>query len=92
MLLQPFEKWAIDFFWANSVPIEENWWQYIITVMKYLTKWVEEQSVKDFIGATTTKFLFEYILTRFSCSKVLMRDIGRQVFLNETISALIEEF
>ena len=35
--------------------------------------------------------MFENILTRFGCPKILMRDRGMH-FLNETISALTEEF
>lgn len=56
-----------------------------------LTRWPEAQSVKDCIGVTTVKFLFEYVLTRFGYPKVLMSDQGTH-FLNETISALTEEF
>jgi len=52
---------------------------------------VESHPVKDGTGATTTKILFEYVLTKFSCPKVMMSDRGTR-FLNETINALIEEF
>eukprot|EP00253_Pinus_taeda_P029844 PITA_29844 len=65
--------------------------RYIITATEYLTRWVEAQPVKDCIGVTTTKFLFEYVLTRFGCTKVLMSNIGTH-FWNETINALTEEF
>ena len=47
--------------------------------------------MKDCIGATTTKFLFEYVLTRFDFPKILMSDHGTH-FLNEMINALTEEF
>jgi len=47
--------------------------------------------VKDCIGATTSNFLFEYVLTIFGCLKVLMSDNGMH-FLNETINTLTEEF
>jgi len=45
--------------------------------------------VKDYIGMTTTNFIFEYVLTRFGYPKILMSDHGMH-FLNETINALIE--
>ena len=38
-----------------------------------------------------TEFLFEYVLMRFGCPKVLISDRGTQ-FLNETINVLMEEF
>jgi len=45
----------------------------------------------DCSGATTAKFIVEYILSRFACPKILMSDRGSH-FMNETISALLEEF
>eukprot|EP00253_Pinus_taeda_P027286 PITA_27286 len=89
--LQPFEKWAIVFVGPIQPAGKKTGVQYIITATKYLTRWVKAQLAKDCIGATTTKFLFEYVLTRFGCPKVLMSDHGTH-FLNETISALAEEF
>lgn len=47
--------------------------------------------MKDYIAAIITKFLFEYVLTRFGYPKILMSD-HRMHFLNETISALPKEF
>ena len=43
--------------------------------------------MKDCIGAIEVKFLFEYVMKRFGCPKVLMRNRGTH-FLNETISVL----
>eukprot|EP00253_Pinus_taeda_P029983 PITA_29983 len=64
---------------------------YIITVTEYLTRWVEAQLVEDCISTTISKFLFEYVLTWFGFPKVLMSDRGMH-FLNERISAMLEEF
>lgn len=90
MTLEPFEKWAINF-----VGLIKPWGKtcafYIITIMKYLTQWVEAQPVKNCTANTSVKFLFENILTRFGCLKILMSD-HKTDFLNETISALVEEF
>lgn len=47
--------------------------------------------MKECTGATIVKLLFEYALTRFGCPKVFMSDHSTH-FLNETISALTEEF
>lgn len=90
MTLQPFEKWAIDFVGPIS-PQGKTGVHYIITVTKYLTQWAKAQLVKDCTVAAMAKFLFENVLTRFGCPKILMGDLGMN-FLNETINALMEEF
>eukprot|EP00253_Pinus_taeda_P007395 PITA_07395 len=91
VLLQPFEKWAIDFVGLIQPPGKKMGVWYIIIVTEYLTKWSKAQSVKDCIGKTTMRFLFEYVLTRFGFLKILMSDCSTH-FLNETINALTEEF
>lgn len=47
--------------------------------------------MKDCTWATTTNFLFEYMLTKFSCPKLLMSDHSTH-FLIETINVLTEGF
>ena len=99
MLLNPqmtlgcFEKWVI-YFAGLIQPQGKTGARYIITATKYLTHWVEAQPVKDCMGVTAViaeKFLFEHVLTRFGYLKILMSDHGMH-FLNEMISALMEEF
>lgn len=40
---------------------------------------------------TTRNFIFVYVLMRFGCPKILMRDHGMH-FLNEMISVMTKEF
>ena len=89
--LQVFAKWAIDFV-GPIKPLGKNMgvW-YIITVTEYLTRWAEAQLIKDCSNAIVAKFLFEYVLMRFGCPKILMSDRDTH-FLNETISMILEEF
>eukprot|EP00253_Pinus_taeda_P014638 PITA_14638 len=91
MTLQPFKKWAIDFVGTIHPQGKKMGVRYIITMNEYLTRWAEAQPFKDYTGATIVKFLFEYVLMRFGCPKVLMSDRGMH-FLNETISMVTEEF
>lgn len=88
MTMQPFEKWAIDFV-GPIKPQKKIGVRF--TVMEYLTHWVEAQSVKDCTTAMAAKFLFEHVLTRFGCPKILINDHGTH-FLNETINMLTEDF
>ena len=90
MTLQPFEKWEIDFV-GPIQPQGKTCARYIITAMEYLNHWVEAQLVKACMSAMATKFLFEHVLMRSGCPKILMSDRGMH-FLNEMVSALTEEF
>lgn len=90
MMLQPFEKWAINFV-GPIKPQGKTSAHYIITKMEYLTWWLEAQLVKDCTAAIAAKFLFENMFTRFGCPENIMSD-QKTHFLNETTSTLTEEF
>ena len=46
--------------------------RYIVNATEYLTIWDEALVVKDCIAATAVDFLFERIMIRFGCPKVLI--------------------
>ena len=79
--LQTFDKWAIDFVGPINPPAKKSIARYIITVTDYLTHWAKAQPVKDCSTATATKFIFDNILSRFGCPRILMSDQGSH-FLN----------
>ena len=54
--------------------------RYIITAMDYLTRWDEVEPVKDCTVAIVAKFLFETVVTRFRCPKILISDQGMHFF------------
>jgi hypothetical protein len=65
--------------------------RYIITVIECLTRWVEGREVKDCSATIAALFIFDVIITRFGCTKILMRDQGTH-FINKIVEALTEEF
>eukprot|EP00253_Pinus_taeda_P017500 PITA_17500 len=64
-MLQPFEKWAIDFVGAIQLQGKKTGVRYIITAIEYLTRWVEAQPMKDYMGAIAGKFLFDALTEEF---------------------------
>jgi hypothetical protein len=91
IVLQAFDKWAIDFIGPINPLGKQTGARYIITATDYLTRWAEVALVKDYNVATVAQFIFENILTRFGCPCILMSDQGTH-FLNRTIQLLTEEF
>jgi hypothetical protein len=89
--LKVFKKWKIDFVGPINPPTKRSGTRYIITVTEYLTRWVEAAPVKFCSVETTTHFLFEQVITRFGCPRILMSDQGSH-FINNTIKAMTEEF
>ena len=57
----------------------------------YLTRWEEDVHVKDRTTATMVKCLFENVVTRFGCPKIMLNDQGMH-FVNKMIVELIVEF
>jgi len=65
-------------------PVKRKGERYIITAMEYLTRWAEAALVKYCSIETIAHFLFEKLITRFGCPRILMRDQGTH-FINNTI-------
>jgi transposase InsO family protein len=91
LTLQAFKKWVIDFVGPINPPGKRTGARYIIIATEYLTRWAEEREFKDCSATTTTRFIFDDIITRFGCPKILMSDQGTH-FINNTIEALTWEF
>jgi hypothetical protein len=90
--LKVFDKLVVDFV-ARPInpPSRRSGARYIITTMKYLTTQDGETIVKDCTAETATYFLFEKVVTRFGCPRILMSDQGTH-FINSTIQAITKEF
>ena len=89
--LQAFDKWELDFVIPISLPKKRTGAHYIITATYYLTRWEKEAPVKYCTTATAAKFLFENVVTRFGCSKILFNDQGMH-FVNKLIVEMTTEF
>ena len=57
----------------------------------YSIRWAKEMLVKDFIAKIAVGFIFENIISRFGCPKILTSDQGMH-FINATIKSLLENF
>ena len=85
--LQPFDKWDVDFVGPiNRLGKRTSAW-YIITATDYLMRWVEATPIVYCTSVTAGRFLFDNIVTRFRCPRILMRNQGSH-FINRTVSAL----
>lgn len=89
--LQIFENWVIDFIGLITLPMLHNQARYIIMETEYLTGWDEATSLKDYTADTSTRFIFENIISRFGCLRSLTSDQGTH-FINETIASLLHNF
>jgi transposase InsO family protein len=86
-----FEKWAVDFVGPINPPARRSGARYIIIVRKYITRWAQATTMKDCNAKTTTHLLFQHVVTRFGCPRILMNDHGTH-FINSTIQEMLEEF
>jgi hypothetical protein len=91
VILQVFEKWAIDFVGPIHPPARRPGTKYVISAMEYLSRWVEVALVNYCSTKTVAHFLFEHVLMRFRCPRILMTDQGTH-FINTTIKSLTKEF
>ena len=88
--LAPFEKWGIDYI-GEVHPNSSRGMKHIIVATEYLTKWAEAKAVKANDAVHAANFLFEQVITRFGCPKILISDRGTH-FLNTVIESMTERF
>jgi len=62
-----FEKWWLDCFGLIKLVAHGNQARCIIVAMEYMTKWVEARIIQKVDAHSSTKFIYELIITRFEC-------------------------
>ncbi|MCO5595120.1 hypothetical protein L7F22_049158 [Adiantum nelumboides] len=83
----PFEKWGIDA--IGPLPRTSTGKQYILTATDYMTRWTEAASVARITAADVSRFVLDYICSRFGTPLEILsdRDPG---FRADLLDALLE--
>ncbi len=63
VVLEPFEKWALDFLGPISPMSRKK--KYILVCTHFVTKWVEEKALFRATKKSVVEFIYEDIFTRF---------------------------
>ena len=84
---KPFDRVGIDIIGPLTVTTSGN--RYIVVATEYLTKWPEAKAIKDTKATTIVKFIYEEIICRHGCPKVLLSDQGTP-FCNELVDSLCQ--
>jgi hypothetical protein len=88
---EPFMKWGLDFIGSIKPSRRLTWKIYILVITYYATKWVEAKALKTNIVIVTSRFLYEYIPTKFGCPLTIIIDQGVD-FINDIIKHMAKQF
>ena len=75
-MIEPFEKWALDFVGPISPMYHQN--KYILVCTGYVTKWVEAKALFRSIEKYVVEFIYEEIFTRFGVPREIVTDQDSQ--------------
>ena len=74
IVLEPFEKWAIDFVGPFNPPSHQK--SYILVCTDYVTKWVEARAVTRATEQVVSDFIFEEIFAQYGTPREILSDGG----------------
>ena len=74
VVLEPFEKWAINFIGPINPPSHQK--VHILVCTDYVTKWVEAREVAKETEQMVVDFLFEEIFARYATPREIVSDVG----------------
>ena len=89
VLIEPFEKWALDFIGPINPPSQGK--KYILVCTDYVTKWVEAKPLPRATEQTVVNFLFEEIFVRFGVPREIVTDQGAQ-FTSKLVQEIAEKY
>ena len=73
-MIEPFEKWAIDFIGPiNQTSLRKK---HILVCTDFVTKWVEAKVVSFATEKVIVDFIFTEIFTRFGVPRKIVSDNG----------------
>ncbi|XP_026443639.1 protein NYNRIN-like [Papaver somniferum] len=86
----PFHSWGLDLIGTiNRLSSKRH--KYIITAMKYASKWVETIPLKDYAGANIAAFIKEHIIYRFGAPMIIITDNAKS-FVNKDVIDLFRQY
>jgi transposase InsO family protein len=89
VLLEPFERWAIDFVGPINPPSNQK--VYILVCTDYIIKWVEAKILIRALEEVVLAFLFEDIFVRFGVPRELVTN-GGPPFTSHKFEALLNKY
>jgi hypothetical protein len=89
VVLEPFERWAMDFVGPIHPPSNQK--VYILVCTDYMTKWVEEKALIRASEEAVLAFLFENIFVRFGIPRELVI-VGGPPFTSHKFEVLLSKY
>jgi hypothetical protein len=89
VMIEPFEKWALDFVGPISPMSRKK--NYILVCTDYVTKWVEEKALFRATKKSVVEFIYEDIITRFVVPREIVTNQGTQ-FTSKLMKELTEKY
>ena len=89
IVIEPFEKWALDF--VGPINPMSRRKKYILVCTNYVIKWVEDKYLYSSNEQSVVYFIFEEIFTHFSVPREIITKKGNQ-FTSNLVKALTEQY